>query len=364
MIKIGLIVNPVAGMGGSVGLKGTDGEMYQKAVSLGAKQITSIKIKEVLSLVNREDIEFLVAKGKMGESYLKEFSFSYEVVGTINNETKASDTKTIAKEMLSKGIKLLIFVGGDGTARDVTDVLGTDTPVIAIPSGVKMFSSVFTLSAHAAAEMINTFKDRFIEKEVLDIDEDAFRNNILAAKLYGYAMVPDISHLLQGKKDPSNVKNSAINKKNEVAEYIVGNIEDDILYILGPGTTLKSIANKIGVEKTLLGIDAIYNNKLVGTDSNEKKLLDLINKYKNVKIIITPIGGNGFIFGRGSKQISSKILDLVKKENIIIVSTLDKVGNLECLRVDTGDYKIDKALSGTVNVIIGYNEEIIMEVKF
>ena len=364
MAKIGLIVNPVAGMGGSVGLKGTDGEMYKKAVTLGATQVTSGRIKEVLSLVTRKDIDFLVAKGKMGENYLKEFSFNYDVVGEISAETKASDTKIIAKEMMSIGIELLIFVGGDGTARDIIDVVGMETPVIAIPSGVKMFSSVFTLSAHAAAEMINSFGDRFIEKEVLDIDEEAFRDNRLAAKLYGYAKVPDIDHLLQGKKDPSNVKVSTVHKKKEVAEYIVENIEKDVMYILGPGTTLKSITDRMGVEKVLLGVDAVYNNESIGKDLNEKELLKLIDKYEKVKIIVTPIGGNGFIFGRGSKQISSEVLDLVKKENIIIVSTLDKVGSLECLRVDTGDFEVDKKLGGMINVVIGYNEEILMEVKF
>ncbi|MEA3422673.1 MAG: ATP-NAD kinase family protein [Bacillota bacterium] len=364
MVKIGLIVNPVAGMGGSVGLKGTDGEMYKKAVALGATQVTSVRIKEVLSLVKRKDIGFLVAKGKMGEDYLKEFPFTYEVVGEIAAQTEAGDTKIIAKEMMSRGIELLVFVGGDGTARDIIDVVGIETPVIAIPSGVKMFSSVFALSAHAAAEMINSFGDGFIEKEVLDIDEEAFRDNRLAAKLYGYAMVPDIKHLLQGKKDPSNVNVSTVDKKKEVAEYIVENIEKNVMYILGPGTTLKSITDRMGVEKVLLGIDAVYNNELIGNDLNEKELLKLIDEYRKVKIIITPIGGNGFIFGRGSKQISSEVLKQVKKENIIVVSTLDKVGNLEYLRVDTGDFEVDKELGGMINVVIGYNEEILMEVKF
>ncbi len=363
MVNVGLIVNPIAGMGGSVGLKGTDGEIYKTAVTLGAKQVTSERIREVLSLVTRKDIYFLAAKGKMGEDYVKEFCFDYEVVGDIGIETDSDDTKNIAKEMVSKEIELLIFVGGDGTARDILDVVGMETPVIGIPSGVKMFSPVFALSAHAAAEMINSFEDKFIEKEVLDIDEEAFRNNRLVSKLYGFVRVPDISHLLQGRKESSNVKVKAEDKKKEVAEYIVENMEKDMMYILGPGTTLKAITDRLGVEKSLLGIDAVFNGQLVGSDINEKEILRLIERHEKAKIIVTPIGGNGFIFGRGSKQISPKVLGLIERENIIIVSTLDKVGALECLRVDTGDHGIDMELIGDIHVVIGYNEEIVMEVK-
>lgn len=360
---VGLIVNPIAGMGGNVGLKGTDGEMYKKALELGAKQVTSERIREVLSLVTRKDIRFMVAAGSMGEDYIKEFSFDYEVVGQVGRETSSADTKNAAKEMVSRGIDVLIFVGGDGTARDILDAVGMEKPVIGIPSGVKMFSSVFALSAHAAAEMINSFGYSFIEKDVLDIDEEAFRNNRLVSKLYGFVRVPDISRLLQGGKESSNVEVKAEDRKKEVAEYIVENMENDALYILGPGTTLKAVTDRLGVEKTLLGIDAVFSGRLVGKDINEKEILELIKKYGKTKIIVTPIGGNGFIFGRGSKQISPQVLDLVKRDNIIIVSTPDKVGGLECLRVDTGDHRIDKELIGKVNVVVGYNEEIVMEVR-
>ena len=364
MIKIGVIVNPVAGMGGSVGLKGTDGDMYKKAVELGAKPITSQRINDVFSLIKREDIYFLVAPGKMGEDHIKKYKFKYEVIGQINQETTAEDSKKIAREMIEKGIELLIFVGGDGTARDIHDVVGLNMPVVAIPSGVKMFSPVFTLSSHAAAEMINSFENDYIEKEVLDIDEDAFRENKLAAKLYGYMKVPNIKSLLQGSKEASNTSKTAEKNKKEVAEYVFKNMEDDILYILGPGTTLKSLADKIGIEKTLLGIDAVYNKELIGKDLNEKGLLELIKKYEKTKIVVTPIGGNGFIFGRGSKQISAEVLKLCGKMNIIVVSTSDKIGKLECLRVDTGDIEVDKRLGGNIKVIIGYNEELVMEVKY
>jgi predicted polyphosphate/ATP-dependent NAD kinase len=165
MIKIGLIVNPIAGMGGKVGLKGTDGEMYKRALELGAKPVTSIRIEEVLGLVKRDDLYFFAAPGKMGEDHLKNFDFKFETIGKVNKETDSKDTKRIIRTMIEKEIKILIFVGGDGTARDVLDVVGMDVPVIAIPSGVKMFSSAFVYSTHAAAEMINGFGEDFIEKE-------------------------------------------------------------------------------------------------------------------------------------------------------------------------------------------------------
>ena len=350
-------------MGGSVGLKGTDGEIYKKAIELGAKPTTPQRIKETLSLIKRKDVLFMVAPGKMGEDYIKKFDFKYEVVSEIGEETNATDTKRIVKQMLEKSIELLIFVGGDGTARDIYDVLGLETPVVGIPSGVKMFSPVFALSPSAAAEIINTAGNQFIEKEVLDIDEEAFRENKIAAKLYGYLKVPKNITLLQAKKEPSNVSKSEEDMKEEIADYLMENLKKEILYILGPGTTLKTIADKIGVEKTLLGIDAVFNGELVGKDLNEKGLLELIKKYSETKIIVTPIGGNGFVFGRASKQFTPEVLKLIGKENIIVVVTEDKISRLECLRVDTGDTETDNNLKGHIKVITGYKTETIIEIK-
>jgi len=363
MKKIGLIVNPIAGMGGSVGLKGTDGEIYKKAIALGAKPTTPQRIEKTLALVKRKDVYFIVAPGKMGEDYIKKFDFKYEAVSKIGEETNATDTKRIVGEMLEKGIELLIFVGGDGTARDIYDVLELKIPVVGIPSGVKMFSPVFALSPSAAAEIINTAGYQFIEKEVLDIDEEAFRENKIAAKLYGYLKVPKNITLLQAKKEPSNVSKSEEDVKEEIADYLMENLEKETLHILGPGTTLATIAEKMGVGKTLLGIDAVFNGELVGKDLNEKGLLALIKKYNKSIIIVTPIGGNGFIFGRASKQFTPEVLKLIGKENIVVVATEDKINKLECLRVDTGDIEVDKSLSGFTNVITAYKKETIIEVK-
>lgn len=363
MKKVGLIVNPVAGMGGSVGLKGTDGEMYKKALELGATPITPQRVEDALSLIKRKNLHFIVAPDQMGENYIKKFNFKYEAISKIEGTTSSKDTEKIAKEMLKKGVDLLIFVGGDGTARDICNAIGLKVPVVAIPAGVKMFSPVFALSPYAAAEMINSFEDRFIEKEVLDIDEDEFRKNRLAAELYGYLKVPKSKTLLQGKKEPSNVTQSEEHVKEEIADYLIENLDKDTLYILGPGTTLNTIALKMQIEKTLLGIDAIYNGRLVGKDLNEKGLLALIKKFNKIKIIVTPIGGNGFIFGRGSKQFTPEVLRLIGSKNIIIIATEDKISKLESLRVDTGNIEIDKSLSGFKKVITGYKKETIIEVK-
>ncbi|MFX1313871.1 MAG: ATP-NAD kinase family protein, partial [Promethearchaeota archaeon] len=194
MKRIGLIINPIAGMGGSVGLKGTDGQIYKKALKLGAKPSTPLRIRELLSHINnKNEIFMLVAPGKMGADIVEGRGIKFKVIGEIGKETSAEDTKKIAIQMFRENIDLLIFCGGDGTARDIYDAIGLDIPVIAIPAGVKMFSSVFALNPRAAAELIDKFIEGTVEtqeKEVLDIDENLFRKNILESKLYGYLKVP------------------------------------------------------------------------------------------------------------------------------------------------------------------------------
>jgi predicted polyphosphate/ATP-dependent NAD kinase len=362
--RIGLLVNPVAGMGGSVGLKGTDGTMYHNALQLGAKPVTPPKAREFLAHIrNRDRIELCVAPGKMGEEYVKDSGVSFTVVGSVGEDTSGEDTKRIAADMLAGGTDLLIIVGGDGTARDVYDAVGLDIPVVAVPAGVKVFSSVFAFSTRAAAEMVDAFVEGadVTEEEVLDIDEDAFREGRLDSTLYGYLLVPDVKDLLQGGKEAS--AGSATESKKEIAAYIVGGMEIGALYLLGPGTTLKAIADEMGVVKTLLGVDAIFGGELVGTDLNEHAILRLFEQYERKKIIVTPIGGNGFIFGRGNKQFTPEVIKHVGKKNIIVVGTSDKLSKLDCLRVDTGDFELDRHLSGYMDVTVGYKYSKVMAVR-
>jgi len=366
MKKIGLVVNPIAGMGGSVGLKGTDGNIVNDAIELGAKPITPERIQTVLRNIKRkEEIIFIVAPGVMGENYINEQEYNFKVIGEIGEITTAEDTKRIAKKMLEKEVDLIIFCGGDGTARDLYDAIDLKIPVIGVPAGVKMFSSVFALNPYTAAEIVDLFIDGVAiqEQEVLDINEDSFRNDILDSKLYGYLKVPKLEKYLQDAKKGSVKSKTSQNIKENIALFIIENMERNSIYFLGPGTTVKAITDKLGLKKTLLGIDAIYNSQLIGTDLNEKQILQLIEKYDKSIIIVSPIGGQGFIFGRGNKQFTPKVIKKVGRENIIIIATEDKIKGLKSLKVDTGDLKIDNLLKGYFKVIIDSNEKLLIEIE-
>ena len=367
MKRIGLIANPIAGMGGSVGLKGTDGEIIKDAIKLGAIPVVPKRLEVFLShLESKDKIILLVAPGKMGEEFVSGKGFRYEVIGHIKQQTTAEDTKRIAKLMLEEHIDLLVFCGGDGTARDLFDAIELKIPVVAIPSGVKMFSSVFALNPKAAALIVEKFLEETTEtqeKEVLDIDEDAFRDNRLVSKLYGYLKVPKIQNLTQNAKASSKVGRTIDENKYEISQQIIETMEEGFLYLLGPGTTVKSITDQLNLVKSLLGVDAIYNKSLIGEDLNEDSIIGLLDKYQKVKLIVTPIGGQGFVFGRGNKQFTPKILNRVGKNNIIIIGTEDKIKSLKCLRVDTGDDEIDEMLKGLTKVVIGYKEELICSIE-
>jgi predicted polyphosphate/ATP-dependent NAD kinase len=363
--KIGLIVNPIAGMGGSVGLKGTDGQAYEKALALGARPVTPVRTKELLShLKDKEQIHLFAAPGLMGEEHIRDVDILCTVIGNVGEKSTAEDTKRIAGEMLNREIELLIFVGGDGTARDIYDAIGLNKPVVAVPSGVKVFSAVFALNCRAAAGMVDAFIEgaHTVVEEVLDIDEEAFRDNELASTLYGYLLVPAVRNYLQRGKESSNTSVSASEIKQQIAAHIIQRMDKDALHLLGPGTTVKAITDELGLAKTLLGVDALANGELVGSDLNEEGILSLIGQFEERKIIVTPIGGNGFIFGRGNKQFTPEVIKQVGAENIIVVGTQDKLNKLQALRVDTGDSVLDQNLAGYVEVIVGGNEILKMQV--
>ena len=355
MRTVGLIVNPVAGMGGSVGLKGTDGAMYEKALAKGAEPVSPARTREFLGHVMRRDqIRLLVAPGPMGAEHAVALGIDCEVVGQLSGAPTAADTKRLAVELIAAGAEVLVFAGGDGTARDIADAVDETVPVVAIPSGVKVYSAVFSYNPRAAAALLDAFVDGadVREEEVLDIDEDAFRAGRVDSRHYGYLLVPEANWLLQGGKESSGGAGSA-EAKRDLAAAVVEELEPGVLYLLGSGTTVRAIAKELGVDKTLLGIDAVIDGRLVGADLDERAILDLLDRHARAMIIVTPLGGNGFIFGRGNKQFTAEVLRRVGRENVLVIADRAKLLAMPGLHVDTGDAALDNAFSGYIDVFVG-----------
>ncbi len=357
MKKIGFLINPIAGMGGKVGLKGTDGTI-EEALRRGARPVSFGKAKKAMEHLKdyKNKMEIFTCSGEMGEKCLK--GFDYEIVYSPPEKTTAEDTKKACEKFMEKNIELIVFCGGDGTAKDIYDVVDTKIPVIGIPSGVKMHSAVFGLNPSITADIVAEFLNSnivFKDAEIMDVDEEKYRRNILDVKLFGYAKIPYKPEFVQTSKSLFQSYNEE-EIKEDIARYVIELMEKDVLYLLGAGTTVKKIADLLNLDKTLLGIDAVKNKKIVASDVNEKQLLDLISHEKKIKIVVSPIGAQGFVFGRGNQQISPEVIKKVGLENIIIVAGKQKMLNTPNLLVDTGDEELDKKLKGYRKVITGYHE--------
>lgn len=369
--RLGLIVNPIAGIGGRVGLKGSDGvEIQRKALELGAIPQSQNRAIQALKSMNsmRDNIEIISYPSEMGEDAARECDFEPIIIGSIQKgKTTSNDTINAAKDMSNLGVDLILFAGGDGTARDIYNAIGEEMPVLGIPTGVKMYSSVFAVSPRTAGELALSFlmgtANEIQEAEVIDVDEESLRKGIVSTKLYGYLKIPYQKRLIQGVKTPSSAREKE--SMEAIACDIVDRMVDNCLYIIGPGTTTKAITSKLGLNKTLVGVDVVLKRKLVGTDVNEAQLLKLLENC-NAKIIVTPIGGQGYIFGRGNQQISPEVIKKVGRENIIVVATPEKINSLRGrpFLVDTGDQVVDKMLCGYIRVISGYNEQIIYKISY
>ena len=369
-VSIGLIVNPVAGMGGAVGLKGTDGQaILNKARSLGAKPSAPAKAKAFLSDLNlTEDcMHLVVGAGNMGEDESKSLRLNVSVLGEKKKETSAEDTREIAVKMRQTGVTLIVFCGGDGTARDILQAVGTVIPVLGVPTGVKMHSAVFAVTPQAAARVVLRYVAGELplrEAEVMDVDEEAFRSGRLSAELFGYVMTPYEPHLIQANKVATPITESELRNQAAVAVFVIEKMKPDLIYIIGPGTTTRTIGDLLDAKKTLLGVDILSDKKLIAKDVNEKQILETI-RGKKARIVVTPIGGQGFIFGRGNQQISPEIIRQVGLDNIIVVATESKLGSLRgSLKVDTGDSRLDEDLRARKqSVIADYGVEYLVSIE-
>ena len=363
MKKLGLVVNPVAGVGGRVGLKGSDGpDVLRRARSLGALPQSPGRAVQALDALSslRDRVRVVTYPADMGEDEALECGFSPVVLGSIvRGETTGGDTRAAARAMEEQGVDLLLFAGGDGTARDICDAVARRVPALGIPAGVKMHSAVFALTPRHAGEVARMLLTgrltRTRDSEVMDVDEEAFRRGVVAATLRGYLRVPEQRDMVQGAKAGSiPAEDDAL---HGIGAQVAAGMEEGTAYVVGPGTTTGAVMDALGLEGTLLGVDVVLDRRLAGKDVNEAQLLDLV-RAGPCKLVLGVIGGQGYILGRGNQQISPEVLRGIGTENVIVAAAREKLLALEGrpLLVDTGEEELDRLMEGFTRVVTGANE--------
>ncbi|EAR10172.1 ATP-NAD kinase family protein [Reinekea blandensis] len=373
-MKIGLIINPWAGVGGSVALKGSDGpEIRNEALKRGAQpkanDKTAITLQELHARSPDASIHWYSAPGKMGEEAIRnEYGANLSLVvqpDALPEQTEASETYRAAEWLLAQSVDLILFAGGDGTARNLLDVVGERIPVLGIPAGVKIHSGVFAVTPHAAGDvlagLLNGDITELHQEEVRDIDEEAFRSDRVVARYYGDMKVPVSGEFMQHVKVGGLESQDLV--LNDIADWFIETMQDDVCYFIGSGKSTATIMDALHLPNTLLGIDAVYQGQVVKADCSEADLLSLLSQYP-CRALISIIGGQGHIFGRGNAQFSPQVLAQLTRENIDIIGTKTKLKSLEGrpLLIDSSDPALDRAWAGLMPVMTGYHDHVIYPV--
>ncbi|BDX07442.1 ATP-NAD kinase family protein [Planctobacterium marinum] len=366
--RLGLVINPYAGIGGAMALKGSDGaDIRSKALAAGAEKKANLRTQTALEVFAhlKEIVQVYTASGEMGEDVCKALGFETHIVYQPHStQTEAEDTENTVKALVEQDVDLLLFAGGDGTARNVCSVIPEILPALGIPAGVKIHSGVYAITPKAAGRVVeNLLRGEIVsldDAQVMDIDEVAFREGKVRARQYGAMRIPAELHYVQAVK----------NGGKEVEELVLADIAahviemmDDELFIMGSGTTVAAVMEEMGLDNTLLGVDVIQHQELLAADLNATELLNMISE-KECKLVITLIGGQGHIFGRGNQQLSPAVIRAVGRENIILVATKSKLQALNGrpLLADTGDEQLNAELAGLLPVITGYHDQVLYPV--
>jgi len=384
---LGFVINPIAGVGGSVALKGSDGESTaEKALSLGAQFKANQRATTALSVLEpyKDQIVIYTASGLMGETCAKALGFNVNVIYNlpVNDKTEAEskesqtintsaqDTKNATHALMQSNIDILLFAGGDGTARDICSIVDDKCPVLGIPAGCKIHSGVYSVTPKAAGRVVEMLVTNQLvtltDADVMDIDESLFREGIVKAKRYGEMQIPSELRYVQAVKSGGKETDELV--LQDIAAHVIENMDDE-LYIMGSGSTTAFIMTELGENNTLLGVDVLEDSAVIANDVTEPELWDLIqntltthaDSSNMLKLVITLIGGQGHIFGRGNQQLSPRIIKAIGKDNITIVATKTKLAalNNRPLIIDTGDSELDQTLSGYFPVITGYKDQVL-----
>ncbi|MCO4200127.1 ATP-NAD kinase family protein [Aeromonas hydrophila] len=367
MFRLGLIINPVAGIGGAVGLKGSDG-MVAEALARGAVPKACERTRQALlplcELADR--FELLTVAGEMGAELAGELGLPCRIVHQpAAAATTAADTRIAAERMREAGVDLLLFAGGDGTARDICAAVGEACHVLGIPAGCKIHSGVYGVtpaaSGRVAARMIAGELLSLVDAEVMDIDEEAFRAGKVRARHYGQLQVPGDLRYVQAVKQGGRESEELV--LADIAAGVVEQMEPDTLYLMGSGSTVAACMTELGLENTLLGVDLVENGRLIGQDLSAAEILTRI-RGRHCRLIITLIGGQGHLFGRGNQQLSPEVLRAVGRDQIQVLATKAKLAALvgRPLLVDTDDPALNRSLSGYLRITTGYKDQVIYPV--
>jgi predicted polyphosphate/ATP-dependent NAD kinase len=365
---IGFLINPIAGMGGKVALKGTDTkEILCEAIKRGATPVSPLRAQKFLQEFSRrthENCLFLVPPAPMGAQLfqeLKQLNFSQLNV-ILNEPTSAADTRIVVRMFCKLNVELIIFVGGDGTSVDISESIEHDVPVIGIPSGVKTYGEGFVHNPEEAALVVAVYLKNPATRaaDVLDLNEDDYRKGKLTLVTKGAFKVPNLPQYFQSTKSSTNADLDEDETLKRIASYLqelIAEEDEETPVIIGPGSSLKYLATALSISRSILGVDIYYKGKLLAKDAQEKEIFSLCFEHPRANppiVIVTPIGGLGYLFGRGNHQFSARILSKIPKDNIWVVATRRKLSTLQggVLRVDTEDSQINASLAGYIRVIV------------
>lgn len=368
IFRLGIIVNPFAGIGGALALKGSDGaKIREQALAMGAEKKANEKMAKALSILDAlsGQFEIFTASGDMGETVCASLGLPYTIVySPPSTQTEGEDSERAAKALIEAEVDLLLFAGGDGTARNICHVVGDTIPVLGVPAGCKIHSGVYCVSPAAAGQVVSQMIAGELvsemEAEVRDIDEDAFRRGKVIAKPYGEMRVPaELSYIqavkMGGREDEALVLDDIAAYVSEIMEE-----EPETYFVMGSGSTVAAIMEYLNIDNTLLGVDVIKNGQLIASDVTAAQLIEL-TRLKPCKAVVTVIGGQGHIFGRGNQQLSPAFIRQLNKSNLVVVATKQKLQALEGkpLRLDTGDADLDLELAGAFTIITGYKDKVL-----
>jgi len=369
MFKLGLIINPYAGVGGRVGLKGSDGEQIRdKALQLGGLKLAEDKAKNCLIQFESvySTVQIYTVSGEMGEDLCRKLQLNYQVLYQAPDPSSEIDTKNAVAILQEQNLDLLLFAGGDGTARNIFEAYDENQTVLGIPAGVKIHSGVYAISAEAAGlltlGLIQGNMLSVVSADVVDIDEVAFRHGKVVARHYGELQIPASLQYVQAVKQGNQEVEELV--LEDIAAEVIESMQDGTYYVIGSGTTCAVIMQQLGLKNTLLGSDIVSQGNIIKSDAVERDFIELLERGVKLSFIVTPIGGQGHVLGRGNHQISPQVVKLTGWKNFQIIATKSKLKALDgrSLLVDSGDIELDHSLFGTKKVVTGYRDYVLYPV--